>query len=69
MEAMLALVTLTIIGVGAAVGLQSLAKVSSGVEDRLWVSSQLISEVEHLRAVPYASLASGSATSDADRRQ
>jgi Tfp pilus assembly protein PilV len=67
MEAMLALVTLTIIGVGAGVGLQSLAKVSSGVEDRLWISSQLISEVEQLRGTPYASLVSGSTTSDADR--
>lgn len=67
MEAMLALVTLTIIGVGAGVGLQSLAKVSSGVEDRLWISSQLISEIEQLRGVPYASLVSGSTVSDADR--
>ncbi len=67
MEAMIALVTLSIIGVGSGVGLQALAKSSSVVEDRLWASQQLISQTEQLRAVPYASLVSGSATTDPDR--
>lgn len=68
MEAMLALVTLSIIGLGAGIGLQSVAKADSGIEDRLFTSSQIISTLENLRDTPYASLASGSGTSDADRK-
>ena len=40
----------------------------SAVEDRLFISSQVTSTLENLRDTPYASLASGSATSDADRK-
>jgi type II secretory pathway component PulJ len=67
LEAMLALVTLTIIGLGAGVGLQAVSKSDAALEDRLFVSAQIVSTLENLRDTAYASLASGSATSDASR--
>ena len=66
-EVCFAIVILSIVGVAAAVGLQSAANVSGGVDNRLWIAQQLSSKAENLRDTPYASLTSGSATSDPDR--
>ncbi len=68
LEAMLALVTLTIIGLGAGIGLQAVSKSDAALEDRLFVSSQIVSTLENLRDTTYASLVSGSAASDAGRK-
>jgi prepilin-type N-terminal cleavage/methylation domain-containing protein len=66
-ESMLAMVILSIVGVGAGVGLQSSVGASSAVEDKLWASAQLSAKVESLRDTAYASLLSGATTSDVDR--
>jgi prepilin-type N-terminal cleavage/methylation domain-containing protein len=65
-EAMLCLAILSIVGLGASVGLQSLAHNPDQSENLLWTSQQLKSTLENLRDTPYASLLTGSKTSDAD---
>jgi prepilin-type N-terminal cleavage/methylation domain-containing protein len=66
LEAMLSLSILSIVGLGASVGLQSLAHNPDQSENLLWTAQQLNSTLENLRDTPYASLLTGSKTSDAD---
>ncbi len=65
-EAMMVLVTLSIVGVAAGIGLQSVSGSPGQIEQRLWNSQQIASTIENLRDTPYASLTSGSKTSDAN---
>jgi prepilin-type N-terminal cleavage/methylation domain-containing protein len=67
LEVILALVTLSIVALGAGIGLQSITRGSDQVEWRLWFSNQLSSSVESLRDTAYASLVTGTKASDADR--
>jgi prepilin-type N-terminal cleavage/methylation domain-containing protein len=66
-ESMMAMVILSIVGIGAGVGLQSMAGSSSAIEDRVWTAQQMSAKLENLRDLAYASQLSGSSTSDADR--
>ncbi len=65
-ECIVLMVVFSIISVAAGVGLQSVARSPSGDEAQVWTSQQIISKMESLHDTPYASLASGTATSDAD---
>jgi hypothetical protein len=65
-ECIVLMVVMSIVSVGAGVGLQSVSRSWGGVDDKLWTSQQLISKMESLRDTAYASLASGSSTSDAN---
>jgi prepilin-type N-terminal cleavage/methylation domain-containing protein len=66
LEAMVCLTILSIVGLGASVGLQSVAHNPDQAENRLWTCQQLNSTLEDLRDTAYASLLSGSKTTDAD---
>ena len=65
-ESMLAVVTLSIVATGTAVGLRSVSHVPGNVEEQLWQSDQLTSTLENLHDTAYASLLSGSRQSDPD---
>ena len=63
---MVLMVVFSIIAVGAGVGLKSVSGAPTIGEKRLWTASQLASKIESLHDTAYASLASGSSTSDPD---
>jgi type II secretory pathway pseudopilin PulG len=65
-ECIVLMVVLSVVSVAAGIGLQSVSKSPSGVENRLWTSQQIASRLESLRDTSYAGILSGSATSDPD---
>ncbi len=65
-ECIILMVVFSVVAVAAGVGLQSVSKSWSAVDDKLWTSQQIISKMESLRDTAYASLVSGTSTSDAN---
>ena len=60
LEAVIMTVILSIVAVGAGIGLQSLAKVPNRNEQMLLSSNQMIDRMEQLRGTTFANLTSGS---------
>jgi hypothetical protein len=58
---MILLVVLSIIVLGAGVGLQTIAKVPAGAEDILGLNAEAVSRMEQMRATPWAGMAAKAA--------
>ena len=63
-EAMILLVVLSIVSVGAGVALQGLAQGPKGTDFQLAVNTAIISKMEEVRALPFTSMTVGTSLSD-----
>jgi hypothetical protein len=62
LECVILLVTMSIVAVAAAVGLQSVAKVPAQSDDRLVINSKLIDCLEQMRAEPWSTMSAKAAS-------
>jgi hypothetical protein len=62
LECMILLVVMSIVAVGAGVGIQSVAKVPTQADERLVINSKLVGCLEQLRAEPWALMTTKAAT-------
>jgi Tfp pilus assembly protein PilV len=59
LEAVILVLVLGIIGVGAGVGLQAAVRVPAAVDDRLTINALLVQRMEEISQISFASLAAG----------
>src|ERR1041384_7997173 len=61
-EAMLLLVTISIVAVAAGVGLQAVAKVPAQTDDILSINSEIIDRIEQMKATAWANMSAKATT-------